>query len=156
MLVGWLAGCYIKIYIQREKDVFEAVRGAKSENSHRFPLFKSYENKNDPHLEYIGMYASFYLSVYIFCNVVYVCVTVMELLHGEDMSVVRDRSRREVNCQQPDDSSGDGSCPPLSLAGVAHLALEMLHCIRALHDVGFIHRGILREILCHRIFLQSG
>ena len=66
-------------------------------------------------------------------------VLVMELLCGEDMSIVRDKSRKKVA-----DISNSSSLPqsvPLPPAGAAYLALEMLRCLQDLHDAGYVHRG---------------
>lgn len=75
---------------------------------------------------------------------------VMELLHGEDMSVLRDKSRKALSL-----SRGAVASPftPLPVAGAAHLALEMLRCIEALHAAGFVHRG---PLLCLPPLLVTG
>jgi len=117
----------------REKEVFQAIKIANCDHicdiAGRLPSLVAYKRLVNSPLEYIAM----------------------ELLLGEDMSVVRDRSRKALIRNMPDKASEESSHnpslksdshPPLPLAGVALLALEMLRCIRALHTIGFVHRDI--------------
>ena len=77
-------------------------------------------------------------------------ITVMELLRGEDMSVLRNESRRalspnshskRIEPHSADSDSKSSQYTPLPLAGAAHLAKEMLLCIQDFHAAGFVHRG---------------
>lgn len=54
---------------------------------------------------------------------------VMELLSGEDMSILRDRTRSAV-----------GFIP---IPVVSYLSTQMLRCIRDMHETGYIHRSVV-------------
>lgn len=111
--------------LKRESDVLKVLAKGNS----RFPAFHGYVTQPSG-VQYI----------------------VMELLGGDNMSAVRERTRGILNSSyQQRNSSGELLPVPIRLSGASYLAHEMLLCTQALHSAGFVHRDIKPANFVHKL-----